>query len=86
MVKKVAGAVLLDFSVAFDVIDHELLLKKLSAYGFSANAVSWMKGYLTNRMQCVYFNGCFSASGKLNVMFAMLVSLVLSSSANTPLF
>ena len=28
--KKIVGAVLLDFSAAFDIIDHNLLLKKLN--------------------------------------------------------
>lgn len=32
--KKIVGAVLLDFSAAFDIIDHNLLLKKLVCYGF----------------------------------------------------
>ena len=65
IITKIVAAILLDFSAAFDVIDHELFLKKLSAYGFSANAVSWMNGYLINSMQCVYFNGSFSATRNL---------------------
>ncbi len=43
--KMLVGAVLLDFSAAFDIIDHDLLLTKLAAYGFKLSAVTWMKSY-----------------------------------------
>lgn len=54
------GTVLLDCSAAFDLIDHELLLVKLSVYGFKTSAINWMKSYLSNRQQCVLFNGTLS--------------------------
>lgn len=59
--RKIIGAVLIDFSAAFDVIDQKLLLAKLCAYGFNINAMGWVKSYLHSRMQCVYFNGNFSS-------------------------
>lgn len=39
--KKLVGPVLLDFSAAFDIIDHWLLPEKLTAYSFSSSAVTW---------------------------------------------
>jgi hypothetical protein len=45
--------VLLDFSRAFDCIDINLLLSKLSYYGFDNNALQWFNSYLTNRRQYV---------------------------------
>lgn len=38
--RELVGA-LLDFSAAFDVIDHVLLLHKLEQYGFSEIACGW---------------------------------------------
>lgn len=60
--KKICGAVLLDFTAAFDVIDHGLLLQKFERYGFKQSALNWLNSYLTNRSQKVYFNGSFSSS------------------------
>ena len=56
----IVGAV--DFSAAFDIIDHNLLLKKRMCYGFSTStsAISWIQSYLSNRIQWVFFNGSFS--------------------------
>ena len=58
--RKTIGVVMLDFTAAFDIIDHNLLLKKLEYYGFSRTALLWMESYLTDRKQLVYFNGSFS--------------------------
>lgn len=57
---KIVGSVLLDFSAAFDILDHKLLIKKLHCYGFDRDSVAWINSYLTNRKYCVYFNGGFS--------------------------
>ena len=57
---KIAGAVLLDFSAAFDVIDHDLLIGKLECDGFSPTAILFMKSYLTSRTQGVYYTDSWS--------------------------
>jgi hypothetical protein len=50
---EVALLVLLDFSKAFDTVNHKLLLEKLSILGFQENAVNWLKSYLSDRKQRV---------------------------------
>ena len=47
------GTVLLDLKKAFDVIDHNILMKKLALYRCSESVCSWMNSYLTSRAQCV---------------------------------
>ena len=47
------SALFLDLSKAFDTINHDLLLAKLKAYGFSSNALKLMHDYLNNRKQQV---------------------------------
>ncbi len=49
--------VFLDLKKAFDTIDHNILLKKLSKYSLSVNVVEWFKSYLTNRKQLIKVNG-----------------------------
>ena len=55
-----AGAVLMDLSKAFDCMNHELLLAKLSAYGFKKSALELIHNYLKNRWQRVKINNKFS--------------------------
>jgi ribonucleases P/MRP protein subunit RPP40 len=53
--------VLLDFSKAFDTVDHALLCLKLGRiYGFSGSAVSFIESYLSGRFQCVCAGGVLS--------------------------
>ena len=46
----------LDLSKAFDTLDHEILLYKLSYYGLGDEAVEILKSYLHNRRQYVEYN------------------------------
>ena len=50
---EVTGLVFVDFRKAFDVISHNLLLKKLSVYGASPHSVAWFRWYLEERRQFV---------------------------------
>ena len=50
----------MDLSKAFDCLNHELLVAKLEAYGFSRNALKFIHSYLYKRKQRVKVNGSFS--------------------------
>ena len=51
----------MDLSKAFDCLDHDLLIAKLHAYGFSRSALELIYSYLNDRKQRVKVNGSFSA-------------------------
>ena len=55
-----AGALLMDHSKASNSLNHELLLVKLHAYGFSRSALALIHSYLSNRRQRVKTNGSYS--------------------------
>ena len=54
------GAILMDLSKAFDTLNHELLVAKLHAYGFTHSALSLIYSYLSNRWQRTKINNSFS--------------------------
>ena len=51
----------MDLSNAFDTINHDLLIAKLKADGFSKEALKLMKSYLKNWKQKVQINNKFSS-------------------------
>ena len=58
--KGFSEAVLMDLSKAFDTINHELLIAKLDAYGFSKKSLELILDYLSNSPQHVKINSTFS--------------------------
>ena len=63
---KLVGCVMVDFRKAFDLDDHQILLKKLQSYKCSDTSLSWFKSYLFNRSQRVAINNELSASSVVN--------------------
>ena len=54
-----AAAVLIDLSKAFNCIDHELLIAKLSTYGFDNFSHIFIYSYLPERKQSTKMNSSF---------------------------
>ena len=53
--------VLLDFSAAFETVNHDMLLARLqSKLGVRGIALEWFRSYLCNRSQRVAVDGVFS--------------------------
>ena len=48
--------VFLDFSQAFDTINHDILFMKLHHYGIRGVSLLWFKSYISNRLQYVPYN------------------------------
>ena len=66
--KTVCG-LFIDFSKAFDTVDHQILLEKLEYYGIKNTAHAWFSDYLSNRMQYVEIDG--HKSDSLNVTYGV---------------
>ena len=58
--KQVALLLLIDFSKAFDIVEHPVLLYKLNHLGIRGIALKWFESYLSNRKQFVRINNADS--------------------------
>ena len=71
---RVFGALLTDLSKAFDCLNHDLLIAKLNAHGFSLSALRLIHDYLLNRKQRTRINNsystwngnCFGGTSRIN--------------------
>ena len=64
--QKVSALVMLDLSAAFDTVDHNILLTRLSStYGVTGSALSLLSSYLFNRSQSVTINQTTSSSSTI---------------------
>ena len=56
--QKCVVLLLLEMSAAFDTVDHELLLERMSKrYGVPGNALKWFRSYIQDRKQFVMTDG-----------------------------
>jgi len=58
----VVDMIFLDFSKAFDVVSHGVLLGKLRALGFCRQVLAWIEGFLCGRSMLVSVGGTDSSS------------------------
>ena len=57
---KSVDVIYLDFSKAFDKVDHRILLKKMSKLGVDGKLIKWLETFLTKRVQRVRVEGHLS--------------------------
>ena len=62
-------AVYLDFSKAFDTVNHEILMRKLQHNGIRGVMLSWFKSYLSNRKQYVSVKNSSSSMSNISLVF-----------------
>ena len=88
--KNLVALVLLDLSAAYDTIDHDILLHRMSGrFGITITPLKWFESYLSNRSQCVQIENSTSAKKKLHfglpqgsVLGALLFTLYVSPIAD----
>ena len=60
--KEISALVLIDLSKAFDSVNHDMLLQKLSHVGASPSTILWFRSYLSGRLQSVRIGSTLSSS------------------------
>jgi len=63
---KYVRCIFIDFSKAFDVVDHRILIEKLVSLHVPNFIVRWIKSFLTGRTHATKFNDRLSASAAIN--------------------
>ena len=64
--KMISIGIFIDLKKAFDTINHDILVQKLSNYGLRGVASKWISSYLENRSQFVSYNNVNSDIQNIN--------------------
>lgn len=75
----VVGAVFLDFSATFDLINLDLLIAKLRCYGLSTRSLFLIKDYLTDQSQQVFYNVFFCLTALVSTVAYLKVAVLAHS-------
>ena len=59
------GVIFIDLKKAFDTIDHNISIGKLSNYGVDQKALRWFQSYLSDRSQKYSVNGHLSTASPI---------------------
>jgi hypothetical protein len=73
------------FFNTFDVVDHDIMARKLEIYGFNEKAFAVFNSYMTNRTQQVQIGNALS-NKCLHLVLLQYISLLLSLHHNSILF
>ncbi len=65
----------LDLTIAFDTIDHHILINKLECYGVTGSSINLFKSYLSNRKQYDEFED--TATTMLDITIGVPQGLIL---------
>ena len=53
--------IFIDLSMAFDTVDHKILISKLKNYAARGNNLNWFESYLNNRKQFIAYNNKYTS-------------------------
>ena len=60
------GSVFIDLKKAFDTVDHDLIIEKLSRYGVRNSELLWSRNYLHDRSQVVQYENSLSPPSRIS--------------------
>ena len=71
---KQTDLILLNFSKAFDKVNHLKLLYKLSCFGVKGNTLNWIQSFLIGRSQTVVLDG--ESSEEVKVTYGVILLII----------